>query len=160
MHLSAALFSQQAGVKIVEVPYKGSGPAALDAMSGQVPLAMVDLPASLQQIKAGKLVAYAVTSAKRLPQLPDVPTFDEAGLSGYDSTGWFGIVTPTGTPAQAIAKVNAAINDALSDPAIQERMRSLGVEPAPGKPEQFGAFIQSETLKWSRVIKQGNIKLD
>ena len=160
MHLSTALFSQQAGVKITEVPYKGSGPAALDAVSGQVPLAMVDLPASLQQIKAGKLVAYAVTSAKRLPQLPDVPTFDEVGLSGYDSTGWFGIVAPTGTPAQAIAKVNAAINDALSDPAIQERMRNLGVEPAPGKPEQFGAFIQSETAKWSRVIRQGNIKLD
>jgi len=160
MHLSTALFAQLAGVKVVEVPYKGSGPAALDALSGQVQLAMVDLPASLQQIKAGKLVAYAVTSPKRLPQLPEVPTFDEAGLSGYDSTGWFGVVAPAGTPPQAIAKVNAALNDALSDPAIQERMRGLGVEPEPGKPEAFGAYIQSETAKWAKVIKQGNIKLD
>ncbi|NML48584.1 tripartite tricarboxylate transporter substrate binding protein [Ramlibacter sp. G-1-2-2] len=160
MHLSTALFAQLAGVKVVEVPYKGSGPAALDALSGQVQLAMVDLPASLQQIKAGKLVAYAVTSPKRLPQLPDVPTMEEAGLGGYDSTGWFGVVAPAGTPPQAIAKVNAALNNALSDPVIQERMRELGVEPEPGKPEAFGAYIQSETAKWARVIKQGNIKLD
>lgn len=160
MHLSTALFAQMAGVKVVEVPYKGSGPAAVDAMSGQVPLAMVDLPASLQQIKAGKLVAYAVTSARRLPQLPDVPTMAESGLTGYESTGWFGVVAPAGTPPQAIAKVNAAIADALNDPAIQERMRALGVEPEPGKPEAMDAFIRSETTKWARVIQQGNIKLD
>lgn len=160
MHLSTALFAQMAGVKVVEVPYKGSGPAALDAVGGQVPLAMVDLPASLQQIRAGKLVAYAVTSAKRLPQLPEVPTLAEAGLAGYDSTGWFGVVAPAGTPPQAIAKVNAAIDEALNDPAVQERMRALGVEPEPGSPEAFGAYIRSETAKWAQVIRQGNIKLD
>jgi tripartite-type tricarboxylate transporter receptor subunit TctC len=160
MHLSAALFAQMAGVKIVEVPYKGSGPAALDAMGGQVPLAMVDLPASLQQIKAGKLVAYAVTSAKRLPQLPDVPTLAETGLTGYDSTGWFGVVTPASTPDPVVTKMNAAISDALNDPSVQERMRALGVEPQPSKPEEFGAYIRSETVKWAQVVKQGNIKLD
>jgi tripartite-type tricarboxylate transporter receptor subunit TctC len=160
MHLSTALFEQMSGVKVVEVPYKGSGPAALDTMSGQVPLAMVDLPASLQQIKAGKLVAYAVTSAKRLPQLPEVPTMAESGLTGYDSTGWFGVVAPAGTPPQAIAKMNAAIVDALNDPAIQERMRALGVEPDPGKPEAFGLYIRSETVKWAQVIRQANIKLE
>jgi tripartite-type tricarboxylate transporter receptor subunit TctC len=160
MHLSTALFSQMAGVKMVEVPYKGSGPAALDALSGQVPLAMVDLPASLQQIKAGKLVAYAVTSPQRLPQLPDVPTMSEVGLAGYDSTGWFGVVAPAGTPAAVVAKVNAALNDALTDPAIQSSMRNLGVEPAPGKPEAFSAYIDSETTKWAKVIREGNIKLD
>jgi tripartite-type tricarboxylate transporter receptor subunit TctC len=160
MHLSAALFSQMAGVKVVEVPYKGSGPAALDAIGGQVPLALVDLPASLQQIKAGKLVAYAVTSPKRLAQLPDVPTLAEAGLANYDSTGWFGVVAPAGTPAPVVAKMNAALNDALNDPPVQERMRALGVEPQPGTPEEFGAYIRSETTKWAQVIKQGNIKLD
>ena len=160
MHLSAALFAQQAGVKLVEVPYKGSGPAALDALSGQVQLAMVDLPASLQQIKAGKLVAYAVTSPKRLPQLPDVPTFAEAGLKGYDSVGWFGIVAPTGTPTMAVARVNAAVNDALADPAVQASLRNLGVEPAPQRPEAFDAYIRTETVKWAKVIKQGNIKLE
>ena len=160
MHLSAALFAQMAKVKLTEIPYKGSSPAAMDAIGGQVPLAMVDLPASLQQIRAGKLVPYAVTSAKRLRQLPEVPTLADTGLAGYDSTGWFGIVAPAGTPAHVIDKMNAAITDALSDPSIQERMRALGVEPQPGKPETFGAYIRSETAKWAEVIKQGNIKLD
>lgn len=160
MHLSSQLWMQMAKVKLVEVPYKGSGPAALDALAGQVPLAVVDLPASLQQIKAGKLVAYAVTSPKRLPQLPDVPTVSEAGLAGYDSTGWFGVVAPAGTPTLAVARMNAAIADALNDEAIKASMRNLGVEPAPSRPEAFAAYIRAETVKWARVIKQGHIKIE
>ncbi len=160
MHLSAALFGQMADIKLVEVPYKGSGPAALDVLGGQVPLAVVDLPAALQHIKAGKLVAYAVTSPQRLPTLPDVPTASEAGLAGYDSTGWFGVVAPAGTPAAVVARLNAEITAALNDPQIQASMRNLGVEPAPGKPETFEAYIRSETQKWAKVIRQANIKLD
>jgi tripartite-type tricarboxylate transporter receptor subunit TctC len=160
MHLSAALFSQMADIKLVEIPYKGSGPAALDVLGGQVPLAVVDLPAALQHIKAGKLIAYAVTSPQRLPTLPDVPTASEAGLAGYDSTGWFGVVAPAGTPAAVVARLNAEITAALNDPQIQASMRNLGVEPAPGKPEAFEAYIRSETQKWAKVIKQANIKLD
>ena len=160
MHLSAALLSQMADIKLVEVPYKGSGPAALDVLGGQLPLAVVDLPAALQQIKAGKLIAYAVTSPQRLPTLPDVPTASEAGLAGYDSTGWFGVVAPAGTPAAVVARLNAEITAALNDPQIQASMRNLGVEPAPGKPEAFEAYIRSETQKWGKVIKQANIKLD
>ena len=97
MHLSAQLMAQMADAKFTEVPYRGSGPAALDVVAGQVPLALVDLTAALQQIRAGKLVAYAVTSPQRLPSLPDVPTVSEEGLAGYDSTGWFGVVAPAGT---------------------------------------------------------------
>ena len=123
-------------------------------------LSLVDLPASLQQIKAGKLTAYAVTSPTRLPQLPDVPTMAEAGLAGYDSTGWFGVVAPMGTPAAAIARMNEALVKALNDPKIQQSMRNLGVEPAPDTPQAFGAYIRSESQKWAKVIKQGNIKLD
>jgi len=160
MHLSTALFAQMAGVQLVEVPYKGSGPAALDAMSGQVSLALVDLPSSLQQIKAGKLVAYAVTSPMRLTQLPDVPTLSEAGLRGYDSTGWFGVVAPAGTPTIAVTRMNEAINEALNDPAIQSSIRNLGVEPVPGRPEEFGAYIAQEEAKWAKVIKQGNIRIE
>ncbi|MBO9649367.1 MAG: tripartite tricarboxylate transporter substrate binding protein [Variovorax sp.] len=160
MHLSTALLGQMAGIKLVEIPYKGSGPAALDAISGQVMLAMVDLPSSLQQIKAGKLTAYAVTSPKRLPQLPEVPTMSEAGLTGYDSTGWFGVVAPAGTPTSAVARINGALSDALTDPTIQANMRNLGVEPTPSSPEAMGSFIASETAKWAKVIKQSNIKLD
>ncbi|MDB5946164.1 MAG: transporter substrate-binding protein [Ramlibacter sp.] len=160
MHLSAALFGQMADVKLVEVPYKGSGPAALDVLGGQIPVAVVDLPAALQQIKAGKLIAYAVTSPQRLPMLPDVPTASEAGLPGYDSTGWFGVVAPAGTPAPTVARINAEITAALKDPQIQASMRNLGVEPAPGTPEAFDAYIRSETQKWGKVIRQANIKLD
>lgn len=160
MHLSAALFAQMADVKMVEVPYKGSGPAALDVLAGNVPLAVVDLPSALQHIKAGKLTAFAVTSPQRLPQLPDVPTASEAGLSGYDSTGWFGVVAPAGTPAPVINRLNAEITAALNDPAIQASMRNLGVEPAPTRPEAFEAYIRSETQKWAKVIRQANIKID
>lgn len=160
MHLSAALFSQMADVKLVEVPYRGSGPAALDVLSGQIPLAVVDLPSALQHIKAGKLVAYAVTSPQRLPMLPDVPTVAESGLTGYDSTGWFGVVAPAGTPPAVVARLNAEINAALNDEAIKTSMRNLGVEPAPGSADAFDAYIRAETVKWSRVIKTANIKLD
>ncbi|MDR6853832.1 tripartite tricarboxylate transporter substrate binding protein [Variovorax guangxiensis] len=160
MHLSAALFAQMAEVKLVEVPYRGSGPAAVDAMAGQIPLAMVDLPSSLQQIKAGKLLAFAVTSAQRLAMLPEVPTVAESGLPGYDSTGWFGVVAPAETPVPIVARLNAEINAALRDEQIQAAMRNLGVEPAPGTPKAFDDYIRAETKKWAQVIKAANIKLD
>ena len=160
MHLSSALFAQMADVKLVEVPYKGSGPAALDVLAGQIPIGVVDLPAALQHIKAGKLIAFAVTSPQRLPMLPDVPTVSEAGLTGYDSTGWFGVVAPAGTPQPIVNRLNAEITAALNDEQIKASMRNLGVEPAPGKPEEFDAYIRSETQKWSKVIKTANIKLE
>lgn len=160
MHLSTALLAQMADVKLVEVPYRGSGPAALDVLAGQVPLGLVDLPAALQQIKAGKLIAFAVTSPQRLPMLPDVPTVAEAGLPGYDSTGWFGVVAPAGTPAPVIARLNAEITAALNDEGIKASMRALGVEPAPSTVEAFDAYIKSETQKWAKVIKTAGIKLD
>jgi tripartite-type tricarboxylate transporter receptor subunit TctC len=149
-----------ADVKLVQVPYKGSGPAALAVLAGNVQLAVVDLPAALQQIRAGKLVAYAVTSPKRLPQLPDVPTASEAGLAGYESIGWFGVVAPAGTPAAVVQRLNAEITGALNDEAIRTHMRDLGVEPMPTTPQAFEAYIRSETTKWAKVIHQANIKLD
>ena len=160
MHLSAALFAQMADVKLVEVPYRGSGPAALDTMAGQIQLALVDLQASLQQIRAGKLIAFAVTSAQRVPMLPEVPSVAEAGLPGYDSTGWFGVVAPAGTPAPIVARLNAEINAALGDEQIKAAMRNLGAEPAPNSTEAFEAYIQSETKKWAKVIQTAHIRLD
>jgi tripartite-type tricarboxylate transporter receptor subunit TctC len=160
MHLTAQLFEQMADIKLVEVPYKGSGPAALDVLAGQIPLAVVDLPSALQHIKAGKLVAYAVTSPQRLAMLPDVPTVSEQGLAGYDSTGWFGVVAPAGTPAAVIERLNAEITAALNDSEIKTSMRNLGVEPAPGKADEFEAYIKSETQKWAKVIKSAGIKID
>ena len=160
MHLSSQLFSQMAGVQLVDVPYRGSGPAALDALAGQVPLAMVDLTSSLQQIRAGKLVAFAVTSAQRLPMLPDVPTFAEAGLPGYESTGWFGVVAPAGTPQAIVARLNLEIVAALNDPEIRSAMRNLGMEPAPMKADEFEQYIKSEIQKWGKVIKTAGTKLE
>ncbi|MGQ2979378.1 MAG: Bug family tripartite tricarboxylate transporter substrate binding protein [Polaromonas sp.] len=160
MHLSAQLFGQMSGAQFVEVPYRGSGPAALDVLAGQVPLAIVDLPSALQHIKAGKLIAYAVTSPQRLPMLPEVPTVSESGLTGYDSTGWFGVVAPAGTPAPVITRLNAEITAALNDNEIKASMRNLGVEPAPGTAAEFEAYIKSETVKWARVIKTSGTKLD
>ena len=160
MHLTSQLFAQMAGVKFNEIAYRGSGPAALDVMGGQVMLAVVDLPSALQHIKSGRLVAYAVTSPKRLPQLPEVPTVAESGLADYDSTGWFGLVAPAGTPAPVIARLNAEFTAALNDDAIKAGLRNLGVEPAPSTPEAFEAYIKSETLKWAQVIRNAAIKLE
>lgn len=160
MHLSAALFAQMADIQLTEVPYKGSGPAALDTLAGNVPLAVVDLPSALQHIKAGKLTAFAVTSPQRLPQLPEVPTVAEAGLAGYDSTGWFGVVAPAGTPPAIVARLNAEITAALNDEQVRTSMRNLGVEPAPTTAAAFEAYIRSETDKWAKVIRQANIKID
>lgn len=160
MHLSTALFEQMADIKLVQVPYRGTGPATLDVLAGQVPLAMSDLPAALQHIKAGKLVAYAVTTPQRLPMLPDVPTVAEAGLPGYDSTGWFGLVAPAGTPTAIVARLNAEFGAALRDPTIQATICGMGMEPVPGTVESFDAYIRSETRKWAGVIRKANIKLD
>ena len=160
MHLSTALLNQMSDMKLVEIPYKGSGPAALDVLTGQVQLAIVDLPASLQHIKAGKLTAYAVTSPQRLSSLPDVPTLSESGLTGYDSTGWFGMVAPAGTPNAIVARMNAEMTAALNDEAIKTSMRNLGVEPSPSSVEGFEAYIKSESQKWAKVIKTANIKIE
>lgn len=160
MHLTASLFDQMAGVKIVQAAYRGSGPAAMDALAGQIPLAVTDLPAAIQHIRAGKLLAFSVTGSRRVPALPDVPTVAEAGLAGYESVGWFGIVAPAATPDAIVNKLNAAIVEALNDPAIQTNIRAIGVEPAPSTPQAFADYIRSETVKWGQVIRNAGIKLE
>ena len=160
MHLTASLFDQMAGVNIVQAAYRGSGPAAMDALAGQIPLAVTDLPAAIQHIRAGKLMAFSVTGSRRVPALPDVPTVAEAGLPGYESVGWFGIVAPAATPDAIVNKLNAAIVEALNDPAIQTNIRAIGVEPAPSTPQAFADYIKSETVKWGQVIRNAGIKLE
>jgi tripartite-type tricarboxylate transporter receptor subunit TctC len=160
MHLSTALFTQMADIQLIEVPYRGSGPAAMDTLSGQIQLSITDLPAALPHIKAGKLKAFAVTSPKRLSTLPDVPTVSEAGLAGYDSTGWFGLVAPAGTAPVILKRLHAEFTAALNDEAIKTQMRSSGMEPLATSVEGFDAYIKSETLKWAKVIRQAQIKLN
>ena len=160
MHLSTALFTQMSDLKMIEVPYRGSGPAAMDTLSGQIQLSITDLAAALPHIKAGKLKAFAVTSPKRLNNLPEVPTLSESGLTGYDSTGWFGLVAPAGTPAAIIQRLNTEFTAALNDEAIKTQMRQSGMEPVATTTEGLDAYIKSETQKWAKVIRQANIKLN
>ena len=160
MHLSTALFTQMTDLKMIEVPYRGSGPAAMDTLSGQIQLSITDLAAALPHIKAGKLKAFAVTSPKRLNNLPEVPTLSESGLAGYDSTGWFGLVAPAGTPAAIIQRLHTEFTAALNDEAIKTQMRQSGMEPVATSMEGLDAYIKSETQKWAKVIRQANIKLN
>src|SRR5947207_7204433 len=158
MHLTSALFNQKAGVGIQLIAYRGTAPATTDVLAGHVPLAVLDIPASRQLIRDGKLKALGVSAAKRVAFLPDVPTLAEQGLSEFESVGWFGIVAPAGTPPEIINTLNAAFVKALSDPAAIEKIRVLGAEPAPTSPEACAKFIQSESAKWGKLIAEAGIK--
>jgi len=160
MHLSVQLLKLMANVDLTEVAYKGSGPVALDVIGGQVPAGMLDLPSVLQQIKAGKVRALAVTGSARLAQLPDVPTLAEAGVKGYESTGWFGVVGPAATPPAIVAKLQAEMRAVLADPEVIAGARAAGVELSATTSADFGRFIASENVKWADVIKRSGTKLD
>ena len=160
MHLSVQLLKQMAGVDLAEIAYRGSGPVALDVIGGQVALGMLDLPSVLQQIKAGKVRALAVTGERRLPDLPDVPTLAEAGVKGYESTGWFGVVAPAATPAPIVARLQTELRAVLVDPEVVAGARAVGVELSPTSSADFGRFIGSETTKWADVIKRSGTKLE
>jgi len=160
IHLSGELFKTMAGVDMTHIPYKGSAPAIADLMGGQVQVMFDNLPSSLQQIKAGKLRAIAVTSAQRAPALPDVPTIAESGLPGFEATSWFGIVAPAGTPPAIIARINADVNQWLQSPDAREELLAQGAAAAGGTPEQFAAHIRAETEKWAKVVKASGAKVD
>jgi tripartite-type tricarboxylate transporter receptor subunit TctC len=159
-HLSAELFKSMAGVDILHVPYKGSSQALTDVMAGQVTMLFDNAPSSIAFIEQGRLRALAVTSTRRLPNLPDVPTLDEAGVKGYESLSWSGIVAPAATPRRIIDKLNAAIEKILRDPDVRQRFAGLGVEPVGGPPEAFSRHIRAEAEKWGRVVKTANITLN
>ena len=158
MHLTSALFNQKAGVSIPLVAYRGTAPAAVDVLAGHIPLAVLDIPASQQLIKEGKLKALGVSAAKRVVFLPDVQPLSEMGLSGFESVGWFGVVAPAGTPPDIIRRLNAAFVKALKDPAAIEKIRVLGAEPAPSSPEDFAKFIRTESTKWGELIAAIGLK--
>ncbi len=159
MHLAGELFNMMGQVKIQAVPYKGSGPVAADVLGGQVPLGVVDVPSAIAHVKSGKMRALAVTTRRRISAAPDVPTFEEAGLPGYEAIGWFGAVAPAGTPAELIKRLNLEITAALSLPEVKERALSAGAEPFPTSPQEFAAIIRDETRKWGEVVRNAGIKL-
>ena len=160
MHLSGELFKLMAKVQLVNVPYKGSGPAAMDTVAGQLPLAIVDVASAIAQVKAGRLKALAVTTKTRIAAAPEVPTFAEQGLADYEATGWFGVVMPVGTPTDIVGRMNAELVAALKRKEIVERVTAAGAEPSPSTPEEFGALIRSEIDKWGEVVRASGAKVD
>jgi tripartite-type tricarboxylate transporter receptor subunit TctC len=157
MHLTSALFAQKADIQLQLIAYRGTAPAAADVLAGHIPLAVLDIPASQQLIRNGQLKALGVSAAKRVAFLPEVPPLSEAGLSGFESVGWFGLVAPAGTPPEIIERLNAAFVKALNDPAVAEKIRLLGAEPAPSSATAFAQFIQSESAKWGKLIADAGI---
>lgn len=162
-HFSGVYFGQQIGSKLQFVPYRGTGPALLDLVAGQIDVIVDQASNSLAQVKAGKIRAYAVTSGKRLAAAPDIPTVDEAGLPGFHVELWSGIWVPKGTPKDIVGKLNAAIVDALADPAVRKRMAEAGLDiPSRDKqtPEGLAAYQRAEASKWWPMIKDANIKVE
>ncbi|MCR5867761.1 MAG: Bug family tripartite tricarboxylate transporter substrate binding protein [Aquincola tertiaricarbonis] len=159
-HLASELFQKAAGVKYQHVPYKGAAQALTDVISGNVELYMSSVPTLLGQIKQGKLRALAVTSAKRVDDLPEVPTLAEAGIRGAESVTWFGFLAPAGTPADVIAKLNAEFGKALKQPALMKKLGEEGADVTFGSPEQFGELIRNETVRWNKVVKDAGVRID
>ena len=159
-HLAGELFKTMAGVEMTHVPYKGAAPAMNDLIGGQIQLMFDNLASSLGQVKAGRIRALAVTTAKRTPLAPDLPTIAESGLPGFDISTWFGIFVPAGTPRDVVAKLHAEFTAALAMPDVRERMLSLGAEPVGNSPAQFADYIRAEADKYARVIKASGAKAD
>ena len=159
MHLAGELLNMMAGIKLQPVPYKGSGPVSTDVLGGQVPLGVVDVPSAIAHVRAGKMRALAVTTKRRIVAAPEVPTFEEAGVPGYEAIGWFGVVVPAGTPAAIINRLNAEIVAAVAVPDIRDKAIAAGAEPQTSTPQEFATLMREETRKWAQVIRTANIKL-
>jgi tripartite-type tricarboxylate transporter receptor subunit TctC len=152
VHLSGELFMAMTGIKMTHVPYRGAGPALTDLIAGTTDVMFDNLPSSIEFVKSGKLRALAVTTDKRNPALPDVPTVADT-VPGYEASAWFGIGAPKGTPADIIAKLNKGVNAALADPKMQARLADLGGLPMGGTPAEFGKIMADETAKWEKAVK-------
>lgn len=159
-HLSGELFKDMAGVNMVHVPYKGAAPALNDLLGGQIPMMFDSVPGVLQHIQSGKLRALGVTSLKRSPALPDVPTIDEAGLKGFEATAWFGLYAPGGMQPQLRSRIAGDVLQVLQSPAIRSQFAALGAEPGAMTQPQFAAFVDAELDKWGKVIRDANVTIN
>jgi tripartite-type tricarboxylate transporter receptor subunit TctC len=157
-HLATALLNQQAGIELLHVPYKGTGPALTDLLGGQVQMMFASSVAVGDHVKAGSLRALSVSTAKRSMVMSDLPTIAESGLPDYEAGGWSGILAPAGTPEPIIRQLNQHVVQALESEDLRKILLADGAEPAPGPPAEFGAFLAHETDKWARVIKTANIR--
>ena len=159
-HMSAELLKMMAKVDIVHVPYKGAGPMLIDLIGGQIQIGFDNLPSSMAHIKSGKVRALAVTTAKRWPGTPDVPTVAESGVAGYEVSGWFGLLAPAGTPKPVIDALHKAISTMLKLPEVQKQMLELGAEPGGNSPEAFAKQVAGEVDKWKKVVAATGVKVE
>ncbi|MGZ5083541.1 MAG: tripartite tricarboxylate transporter substrate binding protein [Usitatibacter sp.] len=156
-HLSAELFKSLAGIDMLHVPYKGTGQAVTDLLAGQIDLMFAPAQTVMPHVQAGKLRAYAVTSAKRFSILPDLPTVAESGLAGYEAVGWFGLLAPAKTPPALVAKISADANKVLAEHDVKQQLLIVGTEPSGDTPAEFARFIQADQAKWSRLMRERGI---
>lgn len=159
-HLDTELLKVMTGIDILHVAYKGSAPGLLAVLSGEVSMVIAPLASALPYVRAGKLRALGVTTAKRAAAVPDIPTIAEAGVLGYEAAPWWGILATAGTPKQVIGRLNAEIVKIVRLPDIKEQFANLGVEPVSNAPEEFAAYIKGETTKWANVVREANIRAD
>jgi len=157
-HIAAEMFKGMTKISMTHVAYKGGAPSAVALISGEIQVGFNTAPVAVPHIKSGKMRALAVTSAKRNPALPDVPTVAESGVAGYDMINWYGAVMPTGTPAAAVNRLNADINKALKLPDVQQRLASLGADPLGGTAKSFGDYIKSEIAKYTKVVTDSRLQ--
>ena len=160
IHMSGAMFTQFTGTDIVHIPYKGSAPAVTDLLAGQTNMMFDNIPSSLPHIKAGKLIALATTGAKRDPTLPELPTMAEAGVPGYESGVWFGLMVPAATPKEVITKLNAAAVQAAKSPEFVKRMTDLGYNIIAGSPQDMAHMLETEIKRWAPIVKASGAKVD
>ena len=159
-HLAGELLKLLAGIDLLHIPYKGSAPALIDVISGQVPLTPISINTALPPLKSGRVRALAVSGAQRSPALPDTPTMTESGVRGYESYTWYGLLAPKATPRAVIMTLNTQTVAILKVPEVRERLLADGAEPVGNTPEQFGAFIRSEIDKWGKVIRAAGLKAE
>jgi len=157
-HLAMELLKTMAGLDFVHIPYKGGGAVLPDLLSGRVPLHFSSVSTGAPHVRAGRLRAIAMTTPKRSPAMPEVPTFDESGLKGYDVSGWYGLLAPGKTPAALVNRINHELQQVLKDGEALKRLAQAGIEPAPGTPAAFAVLIRSEIPKWAKVIKAAGIE--
>jgi tripartite-type tricarboxylate transporter receptor subunit TctC len=157
-HITGEYFARSAGITLVHIPYKGTGPALTDLLGGHIPMAFAPIPASHPNVTAGKLRALAVTSITRSGLLPDVPTMVEAGLPGFDASLYYGLAAPAGTPRPVIDKLNKVLGDALASDEVKKQLGNDGTEITPGTPEDYAAFIDKDEKKWSQLLKASGVE--
>jgi tripartite-type tricarboxylate transporter receptor subunit TctC len=159
-HITGEYFASAAGIKLVHIPYKGTGPALTDLLGGHIPMAFAPIPASHTNVAAGKLRALAVTSAQRSGLLPDVPTIAESGIAGFDASLYYGLAAPAGTPRPIIERLNKELNIALASDDVRKRLAIEGAEPLPSTPDDYGADIDREEAQWAKVVKASGAKAE